>query len=172
LDINERRLYRATHSTFQEYCADKWNMTAARAYQLCDAAEVMKSLPPGTSTIVDNEAKARELAKIPSEKRVEVLNRVETKAKATRKKATAKDIREAAGTEDPAVIQRSKYPPGRNKVRVAKEWWYHRASAKGRGEFLERWIFMSRKPVVVPSKAELRKAIDRWMDDAVKEAAK
>ena len=73
---------------------------------------------------------------------------------------------------DPAVIQRSKSLHGRNDRRVTKQWWYQRASAKDRGEFLEQWIFRSNRPVVVPSKEEFRKAIDRWMDDAVKEGGK
>ena len=74
LEISDQRLYRATHSTFKDYVGEKWNMTAARAYQLCDAASVIKSLPE-KSTMVDkiNERQARELGKAPVTERPAVL---------------------------------------------------------------------------------------------------
>jgi hypothetical protein len=62
-EIRDRRLYRATHRTFEEYAHERWLLRRTRAYQLIDAAVVDTAL----STIVDtprpaNEAQARELA--------------------------------------------------------------------------------------------------------------
>jgi len=100
LEISDRRLYRASHSTFAEYVSDKWRMTARRAYQLCEAAEVVKLLPENVNncsqSMITNEGQARELAKIPPEKRREVLEAAGSKGK-----ITAKTIRQAANP-DPA----------------------------------------------------------------------
>ncbi len=49
LEIRDRRLYRETHSTLEDYCRDKWQMSRPRAYQLIEAAEVVGNL----STVVD-----------------------------------------------------------------------------------------------------------------------
>jgi DNA-directed RNA polymerase subunit RPC12/RpoP len=93
LEISDRRLYRATHSTFQDYVSDKWKMTARRAYQLCEAAEVVKALPENVNHGTHlNERQARELAKVKPEKRTKVLETVARKGK-----VTAKTIKEAAG---------------------------------------------------------------------------
>lgn len=42
--IRERRLYRATHDTFEAYCIERWDIKASRARQLCLAAEIMRNL--------------------------------------------------------------------------------------------------------------------------------
>ena len=98
LEISDKRLYRATHSTFKEYCKDRWEMSAQRAYQLCEAAEAVKALPE-KSTIVDKittESQARELAKVPEAKRVEVLESAVSKSAKRGKPLTAASIKEAA----------------------------------------------------------------------------
>jgi hypothetical protein len=95
LEISDRLLYRETHSTFEEYCREKWKMTARRAYQLCEAAEVVTSLPENVNncshSLITNEGQARELAKIAPMKRARVL-----KTAATKGRVTAKSIKEAA----------------------------------------------------------------------------
>ena len=77
LEISDRRLYRETHSTFAEYCETKWRMTARRAYQLCEAAEVVNALPENVNNCsqsqITNEGQARELAKVEPARRVQVL---------------------------------------------------------------------------------------------------
>ncbi len=98
LEISDKRLYRATHDTFKEYCQDRWEMSAQRAYQLCEAAEVIKALPE-KSTIVDKittESQARELARVPEPKRADVLEAAVTKAARRGKPLTAASIKEAA----------------------------------------------------------------------------
>lgn len=64
-EIRERKLYRATHATFEDYCRERWGMSRPRAYQMIDAANTVHSL----STIVDilplNEAQARPLTSLP-----------------------------------------------------------------------------------------------------------
>lgn len=78
--IRDRRLYRATHPTFEEYCKDRWGMGRSRAYQLINASEVVRVLEASVSTNVDkgqlplpqNEAQARALQAAPPEVRAEV----------------------------------------------------------------------------------------------------
>lgn len=40
--IRERRLYRATHGTFEDYCREKWGMSRIRAHHM--QAEVKREL--------------------------------------------------------------------------------------------------------------------------------
>ena len=42
--IRNERLYRETHPTFEAYCQQRWALTARRARQLTDAAEIVRNL--------------------------------------------------------------------------------------------------------------------------------
>ena len=94
-EIRDRRLYRSTHRTFEEYCHERWLLRRTRAYQLIDAAVV--------STIVDsdppsNEAQARELAPLKDDEAEVVAAWREAKAEAEDlgTSLTAKIVRNAA----------------------------------------------------------------------------
>lgn len=89
--IRDRRLYRATHDTFEAYCQERWSLSRTRSYQLIDAA----SLVDGMSTIGDtptpaNEGQARELSGLPAETAAEVMREARRQAE----KVTATVIRE------------------------------------------------------------------------------
>jgi hypothetical protein len=84
--IQQNRLYRAQCDTFEEYCAVRWNFTGRRGRQLIQAAEI------GTAVPIENEAQARELAKVPEEQRAEVL--AEAAGRGRKGKPTAEKIRE------------------------------------------------------------------------------
>jgi hypothetical protein len=89
--ISDRRLYRETHATFKEYVEAKWNMAVSRAYQLCEAAETIKSLPEmSTNGRQINERQARELAKAAPEDRADIIEKA-----SNGKKLTAKGIKDA-----------------------------------------------------------------------------
>jgi hypothetical protein len=61
-EIRERRLYRETHKTFDEYCRDRWGMSRIHAHRLITAAEVTAVLPTGNGTTVPRSERAlREL---------------------------------------------------------------------------------------------------------------
>src|SRR5215213_11011932 len=45
--IKAERLYRETHSSFEEYCRDKWEISRNYAHRLVSAAEVCALLPNG-----------------------------------------------------------------------------------------------------------------------------
>ncbi|MBW4458415.1 MAG: hypothetical protein KME55_40745 [Nostoc indistinguendum CM1-VF10] len=43
-ELRDRRLYRSTHKTFDEYCLDRFGYNRSRSYQLVDAAVVVDNL--------------------------------------------------------------------------------------------------------------------------------
>ena len=45
-ELRDRRLYRSTHQTFEDYCRDRFAFQRAHAYRLIDAAAVMDNLSP------------------------------------------------------------------------------------------------------------------------------
>jgi hypothetical protein len=57
MEIRDGRLYRETHSSFESYLRERWNISRPRGYQLIDAAKLSTTVdtPPG------NEWQAREL---------------------------------------------------------------------------------------------------------------
>lgn len=89
--IKEKRLYRATHSTFDGYCRERWGKSARRAHQLSNAVEVIRSLGfdpnaeapqdgpghanHGSHVFVPKERHARILAQMPEGERREAWRR-------------------------------------------------------------------------------------------------
>ena len=90
-DIRDARLYRATHGTFESYCAEKWGMTKGRVYQLIGATEVMSTMVDKSQ--ITSERQARELARVEPACREEVIRKADI---ATGGKITAAAIKEAA----------------------------------------------------------------------------
>jgi hypothetical protein len=99
-EIRDKRLYRVMFKTFEEYCQQKWGWKASRARQLISAAEVQKSV---TNVTLSNEGQARELAKVPEEERVEVIEKAAAKAKEESRPMTAKDIKESRSEPEPVI---------------------------------------------------------------------
>ena len=65
--INADRLYRITHSTFEEYCRDRWGLSSKRAYQLISASNVVCAIEGVTSEdlpVPANESVARALLSV------------------------------------------------------------------------------------------------------------
>ncbi len=44
LELRDRRLYRSTHKTFEEYCKDRFGYSRRQPYYLIDAAAVVDNL--------------------------------------------------------------------------------------------------------------------------------
>ncbi|BAZ47256.1 hypothetical protein NIES4102_43020 (plasmid) [Chondrocystis sp. NIES-4102] len=44
MELRDRRLYRSTHATFEEYCRDRFDYTRRRPYQLIEAALIYDNL--------------------------------------------------------------------------------------------------------------------------------
>lgn len=66
-EIRERKLYRATHATFEDYCRERWGMARSTAYQFMDAAEVVENVRNCGQILPLNEAQARPLTSLPSD---------------------------------------------------------------------------------------------------------
>lgn len=61
--IQENQYYRETHSTFDEYCKNRWDMSRAHAYRLIESAKVVEDVAP-TGSVPGNEAQARPLSRL------------------------------------------------------------------------------------------------------------
>ncbi|WP_442945041.1 hypothetical protein [Nostoc sp.] len=59
MELRDRRLYRSTHSTFEEYCKDRFGFQRRHPYRLIEASAVfdnlMKMCPKGTQTETETE---------------------------------------------------------------------------------------------------------------------
>jgi phage N-6-adenine-methyltransferase len=67
LEIRDSRLYRESHSTFEDYCRDRWGMSRPRAYQMIEAAEVVGNLSTNVDILPATESVARPLTSLPPE---------------------------------------------------------------------------------------------------------
>lgn len=94
-EINEKRLYRQYHQTFEAYLADQWQIDRSRGYQMIVAAQVADEM----STMVDipqpaNERQARALKPL-SGQPAKMAEAMAQAAEATDGKPTAKAIKDA-----------------------------------------------------------------------------
>lgn len=96
LEIRDSRLYRASYKSFDHYIREKWGMSSRRAHQLCDAAEVVVNLELNNCSAPENEAQARELAKLPKEIQPAIMAEAIATATAESRGVTAKDIEDIA----------------------------------------------------------------------------
>jgi N6-adenosine-specific RNA methylase IME4 len=95
-EMRDARLYRNTHTTFEDYCKERWNMSRFYAHRLMDSAEVATNLLPIGNIQPANEAQVRPLTGLEPEQQREVwLEAVET---APNGKVTAAHV-EAIKTE-------------------------------------------------------------------------
>lgn len=97
--IKRQKLYRAAHRTFEEYCAQTWNIGHSSAYRMIEAAEVKENLSPIGDKFPDNESQARALTGLaPDQQRQVWAKAVET---APNGKVTAQHIKEVRQVEIP-----------------------------------------------------------------------
>ena len=65
LRIQQKRLYRATHDTFETYLRERWSISRTRGYEMIAAADTIGQMSAIADTsVVTNEAQARELVTI------------------------------------------------------------------------------------------------------------
>ncbi len=71
--LRDRRLYRNTHDTFENYCRERFSYNRSRSYQLIDAATVVDNLqecPPMVDILPTTERQVRALVSLePSQQR-------------------------------------------------------------------------------------------------------
>ncbi len=111
-EINQKRLYRETHDTFEDYCSALWDIARRTAYQYIEASAVVENVRRGAQIelLPQNERQARALTKLTPEQQVEAWQKaVET---APEGKITArhvkKTIREIQGKKVEKVVRETK----------------------------------------------------------------
>lgn len=87
-EIQERKLYRAEHGTFEKYCERTYGWSKQHGYRLINAAPIAKSNPQ-----VTNLAAAKALAKVPPPRRPGVVQKIV----AAGQKVTAAAVSKAFG---------------------------------------------------------------------------
>lgn len=90
-DIRDRRLYRAEHGTFEDYCQQRWQMSRRRAYQMIEAADAVGTMVHTELPPPSNERQARELSRVPEPERADVWRET---VERTDGKPTAAAVRE------------------------------------------------------------------------------
>lgn len=90
IQIRDKKLYRP-YKTLREFCQKTFGWSERRTQQVLAAEKVVAALPDKKRTMVRTERQARELARVPEERRVEVLD-----AASDNGEVTAKSIRTAA----------------------------------------------------------------------------
>lgn len=72
-ELRDRKLYRNSHQTFEEYCKDRFSYNRSRSYQLIDAADVVDNLeecPQFVDILPTAEGQVRPLTKLEAEEQV------------------------------------------------------------------------------------------------------
>ncbi len=94
--IRDLELWFPRYDSFAACCRDEFGIGKSRAYQVIEAERVMSELPEKSTIVELNEGQLRELAKVPSEKRLEVLEKARAAAEAVCARLTAKILRQIA----------------------------------------------------------------------------
>ncbi len=82
-ELRDRRLYRSTHKTFEEYCKDRFGYNRSRSYQIIDAATVVDNLqkcPQFVDILPTAEGQVRPMTKLEPHEQQEVWLRAVEKA--------------------------------------------------------------------------------------------
>jgi hypothetical protein len=98
LEIQQDKLYRDKHGTFEAYCKGRWEMGKSQAYRLIDAVEVdeqIKMSPIGDKMEIKNESQARELVGVSQDDLPKIVEKAVEIADGN--PVTAKAIRQAKG---------------------------------------------------------------------------
>lgn len=113
-EIRGKKLYRQTHTNFDDFVREKWGISRDRADQLIKAAEVKSEMPTNgrnseIASSIENERQLRELSRIGTEDIPEALDKIKEVCEESGKKPTAKVIKsvvdEMLGKSDPKPVK-------------------------------------------------------------------
>lgn len=79
-EIRNKRLYRATHASFEAYVAERWELSRPRAYDLIDASRVANNLSAVADITTTNEFQLRALRALPAKDQIEVYTKAVERA--------------------------------------------------------------------------------------------
>lgn len=91
--IRDGKLYRADFATFSAYCEARWNFKRNYANKLIASAAIVPELGTNVPT-PSSEAVAREVARVPAEKRAEVWEQAVERGKGKPTAATVRKVSE------------------------------------------------------------------------------
>jgi histone H3/H4 len=168
-EIRDSRLYKSDFKTFEDYCIHKWGFKRAHAHRLIKAAGIARDLSPVGD--IPSERAAREIAKVPKEKREAVIKTAITEAKSAGRPITAKDIQIAAASapEAESNIKRI-FRVAMRSQRAAVGWWYSRGTTpEKRGQFFQL-ILTADKDVEVANKDRFTKLVMQWLEQHVRQS--
>lgn len=101
MTIRDQRLYRLAHSTFDDYCRDRWSISRIHAHRLIESAAVVGNLLPIGNTVPATESQARPLTALQPEQQREAWQQaVDT---APNGKVTAAHVESVVQQYKPAV---------------------------------------------------------------------
>lgn len=95
LRIRDERLYREHHTTFEDYCRERWGIKRQRAYELMDAAGVVNSLSEISDIKPEREAHAAPLARLDPEDQITAWSRALEIAESGNGKITGQVVEKA-----------------------------------------------------------------------------
>jgi hypothetical protein len=103
MEIRDKKLWRYKYTSWDAYCEQRWGWTTRRVNQRIAAAQLVNSLP--SECVVENEGRARALAKVAPDRRGEVLEDLQKEgrpatARAIADKAAEKPIIELDETDE------------------------------------------------------------------------
>lgn len=106
-EIRDQRLYRVSHSTFEDYCRERWTMGRDYINKQIRAAEVIKNLDTMVSK-PETERQARPLTKLPADQQPAAWEKAVEKAAEEGKAVTARHVEEAVQEIVPSPTSRAK----------------------------------------------------------------
>jgi hypothetical protein len=146
LAIRDKRLYRETHGTFEEYCAKRWGFSRMQGHRLIEAAVVSGNLSPigyKGQAAPTHESQLRPLTKLPTpEAQREAWSSATAAAAAEGRPVTARHVEAAVDrVTGPKPARAPAQPKGKDESYVLSEMkdLYREASARVRKAFRE-WI--------------------------------
>jgi len=103
-EIRDRKLYRALHATWDDYCQARWNFTRQHAARLINAYQVVELLSASGAPEVPNEHVARALGAIEDDGKRETVWLAAVQLAGTADKVTASFVRTAQTVIDTAEM--------------------------------------------------------------------
>jgi hypothetical protein len=101
MTIKEKRLYRISFKTFEDYCQEKWAITKTQANRLIQASETIISLTPIGVILPQTESQTRPLTSLEPEIQKEVWKEVVKQSEETRQPITAAKVQSVANDWKP-----------------------------------------------------------------------
>ena len=113
MEIRRAKLYRATHSSFESYCVERWGFTRQHSARLIQASAIAMEVSPIGDIL--NEGTAREFVSVPKEDRPKVAEVAKEVAKEKgRDTINSRDVKEAKAKVYEVETKIEELPPEPN----------------------------------------------------------